>query len=51
VSIAVPILQDDGIVAAIGVIAPSGRASLAWRGRVARLLQDAARTVGSSLGS
>ena len=51
VSIAVPILRDDGIVAAIGVIAPSGRASLAWRGRVGRLLQDAARSIGVALGS
>jgi IclR family acetate operon transcriptional repressor len=50
VSIAVPILREDGIVAAIGVIAPAGRASLAWRTRVARLLQDASRTVVGGLG-
>ena len=48
VTIAVPILRDDGIVAAIGVVCPVGRASLAWRTRVARLLQDAARTVAGS---
>ena len=51
VGIAVPILRDDGIVAAIGVIAPYGRASLAWRTRVTRLLQDAARTIGGALGT
>ena len=50
VSIAVPILREDGIVAAIGVIAPAGRASLAWRTRVTRLLQDASRTVVGGLG-
>jgi DNA-binding IclR family transcriptional regulator len=50
VGIAVPILRDDGIVAAIGVIAPYGRASLAWRARVARLLVDAARTIGGAIG-
>jgi len=51
VTIAVPILREDGIVAAIGVIAPIGRASLAWRTRVARLLGDAARTVSGTLRS
>jgi IclR family transcriptional regulator, acetate operon repressor len=51
VSIAVPIMRDDGIVAAIGVVSPVGRASLAWRTRVARLLQDAARTVAGSIGT
>ncbi|HET9345806.1 MAG TPA: IclR family transcriptional regulator C-terminal domain-containing protein, partial [Candidatus Limnocylindrales bacterium] len=49
VSIAVPILRDDGIIAAIGVMAPSGRASLAWRTRVARLLQESARSVQGAL--
>ena len=51
VTIAVPILREDGIVAAIGVMAPIGRASLAWRTRVARLLADAARTVSGTLRS
>ena len=49
VGIAVPILRDDGIVAAIGVVAPSGRASLAWRTRVTRLLQDAGGSISSAL--
>ena len=50
VGIAVPILRDDGIVAAIGVLAPQGRAGLAWQTRVSRLLQDAARAVAGSIG-
>jgi DNA-binding IclR family transcriptional regulator len=50
VGIAVPILRDDGIVAAIGVLAPQARAGLAWQTRVSRLLQDAARTVAGSIG-
>ena len=51
VGIAVPILREDGIVAAIGLAAPSGRATLAWRTRVTRLLLDAGRTITSALGS
>ena len=49
VAIAVPIMRDDGIVAAIGVIGPASRCGLAWRTRVARLLADAASVVGGSL--
>lgn len=51
VSIAVPILRSDGILASLGVIAPYGRASLAWRTRVAHLIQDAAGAVGGALGT
>lgn len=49
VAIAVPILREDGIVAAIGVVGPASRCGLAWRTRVARLLTDAAAVVGGSL--
>jgi IclR family acetate operon transcriptional repressor len=49
VGIAVPILREDGIVAAIGVLAPQARAGLAWQARVSRLLLDAARTVAGSI--
>jgi DNA-binding IclR family transcriptional regulator len=45
VAIAVPILREDGIVGAIGVIGPDDRCGLAWRARVGRLLPDAARTI------
>jgi len=43
VTIAVPVLREDGIVAALGVLAPAERADLAWRTRTSRLLTDAAR--------
>ena len=49
VSIAVPVLRTDGIVAAIGVVAPSGRATRAWRARAARSLHDGATIIGSAL--
>jgi IclR family transcriptional regulator, acetate operon repressor len=51
VAMAVPIMRDDGIVAAIGVIGPEARCGLAWRARVARALPDAARSIVASLGS
>ena len=51
VAIAVPILREDGIVAAIGVTGPEGRCGLAWRTRVARLLPGAASTVVTALGA
>jgi DNA-binding IclR family transcriptional regulator len=51
VTIAIPILRRDGIVAAIGVAGPSARCGLAWRTRVARLLPDAAATVQAELGT
>lgn len=51
VAIAVPILREDGIVAAIGVIGPEGRCGLAWRTRVGRLLPGAAGSVVAALGA
>lgn len=51
VSIAVPILRSDGILASLGVIAPYGRASLAWRTRVAHLLKEAASAVSGGVGT
>lgn len=45
VALAVPIMRDDGIVAAIGVIGPEARCGLAWRARVSRLLPDAAASI------
>jgi IclR family transcriptional regulator, acetate operon repressor len=50
VTIAVPIIRDDGIVAAIGVIGPESRCGLAWRARVSRLLPDAAAAIIGSIG-
>jgi IclR family acetate operon transcriptional repressor len=49
-TIAVPIIREDGIVAAVGVIGPLERCGLAWRTRVARLLPDAAAAIVGSLG-
>lgn len=49
VSIAVPILRRDGIVAAIGVLVPRGRATRAWRTRAARSLHEGATIIGASL--
>ena len=49
VNIAVPILRDDGIVAAIGLIAPADRATLPWRARASRLLGDGAAVIGGAL--
>jgi len=51
VAIAVPILREDGIVAAIAVIGPESRCGLAWRTRVARLLPGAAGSIVSALGA
>ncbi len=50
VSIAVPVLREDGIAAAIAVVGPEFRCSLAWRTRVARLLPEAAQTVVKVIG-
>jgi DNA-binding IclR family transcriptional regulator len=50
VAIAVPILREDGIVAAVGVLGPETRCGLAWRSRVSRLLPTAASSVLGSLG-
>lgn len=49
VTMAVPILRDDGIVAAIGLIAPTERATLPWRARAARLLPDGAASITAAL--
>ena len=45
VTIAVPVIREDGIVAAIGIIGPESRCGLAWRARVSRLLPDAAAAI------
>ena len=49
VTLAVPVLRDDGIVAALVVLAPRERATLAWRTRTARVLDEAARAIARSL--
>ncbi len=49
VTIAAPVLRDDGIVAALAVVAPSARATPAWRGRSTRVLADAAAAIGRAL--
>jgi DNA-binding IclR family transcriptional regulator len=49
VTMAVPILRDDGIVAAIGLIAPAERATLPWRARATRLLADGAAAITGAL--
>jgi DNA-binding IclR family transcriptional regulator len=46
---AVPILRDDGITAAIGILAPADRATLAWRARAAGLLTDGAEAIVAQL--
>ncbi len=49
VSVAVPVLGVDGIVAAIVVIGPEFRCGIAWRARVARLLPEAGRSVAAAI--
>ena len=51
VTVGAPVMRDDGIVAAIGVVGPVSRCGLAWRARVARLLPSAALEVARRLGS
>lgn len=51
VTIAVPILRNDGIVAAIGLIAPTDRATSAWGARASRLLADGAAAISGALRS
>ena len=51
VTIAVPILRDDGIVAAIALSAPSERATRRWLGRARSRLQAAATAIERSVGS
>ena len=50
VTIAVPVIREDGIVAAIGIIGPESRCGLAWRARVSRLLPDAAAAIVGAIG-
>lgn len=49
VTIAVPIMREDGIVAAIGLIAPAERATLPWRARAGRLLAEGAAAITGAL--
>jgi len=49
VAMAVPILRQDGIVAALAVTGPESRCGLAWRSRVRRLLPSAAEAIMASL--
>lgn len=51
VTVAVPILRNDGIVAAIGLIAPTDRATSAWGARASRLLADGAAAISGALRS
>lgn len=50
VTIAVPVLRDDGIVAVVAVLGPRQRATLAWRSRSGRVLRSAAAELVGSLG-
>jgi DNA-binding IclR family transcriptional regulator len=49
VGIAAPVLRDDGIVAAVGVIAPAARATPAWRSRASGLVVAAGAGIGRAL--
>jgi DNA-binding IclR family transcriptional regulator len=49
VGIAAPIIREQGIVGAVGIIGPEGRCGLAWRARVKRLLPEATRTITAGL--
>ncbi len=49
VTMAVPIMREDGIVAAIGLIAPADRATLPWRARAGRLLVEGAAAINGAL--
>jgi DNA-binding IclR family transcriptional regulator len=51
VTIAVPVLRDDGIIAAIALTAPSDRATRRWVSRARGLLADAALAIEASLRS
>jgi len=51
VTIAVPVLRDDGIIAAIAVAAPTDRATRRWVGRARQRLQTAALAIEHSLGT
>jgi DNA-binding IclR family transcriptional regulator len=49
VTIAQPVLRDDGIIAAIALAAPSDRATRRWVDRARRSLREAAGAVERSL--
>ena len=49
VMVAMPILREDGIAAALGILAPSDRATPAWRTRAAGLLADGAESIARAL--
>jgi DNA-binding IclR family transcriptional regulator len=51
VTIAVPVLRDDGIIAAIAVAAPSDRATRRWLSAARLALRDAATEIEASLRS
>jgi DNA-binding IclR family transcriptional regulator len=49
VGIAAPVLRNDGIVAAVGVLAPAARATPAWRSRASGLVVAAGVGIGRAL--
>lgn len=49
-TIAVPVLRDDGIVAALAVLAPRDRATDPWRRRTTGALREAAGAIARALG-
>jgi DNA-binding IclR family transcriptional regulator len=49
VSLAAPLFREEGIVGAIALLGPAFRCDEAWRGRAARLLQEAARAINAAL--
>lgn len=49
VSVAVPLIVSEGIVGALCLVAPVGRATPAWTRRAHRLLREARRSVEASL--
>jgi IclR family acetate operon transcriptional repressor len=49
ISIAAPVFREDGIVGAIGLLAPAFRCGPAWRARAARLVGEASRAVNAAL--
>jgi DNA-binding IclR family transcriptional regulator len=51
VTIAVPVLRDDGIIAAIALAAPSDRATRRWASRARARMQAAATAIERSLSS
>jgi DNA-binding IclR family transcriptional regulator len=48
-TIAVPVIQADGIVAAVAVLAPTSRTDRAWRARTTHLLLDASASIVADL--